>query len=205
MTKSDIAQFVADKLQKTDQGSLNLLKSFVDRRYEMIWNAALWRESLGTTSYSVAADTSEVTLNSAVDLPVAAAWDNEEITPVDYSAVFRVDPKMFDESGAVAKFIVLAKGANGSSKIKLLRKPKEAKTLLILGKTKMTPLGDEDSPLISGVDNALVAFVEGDMLEHLRQYQKAQLKYQEASSQLAIAKDMETHQTATDTSQVLPY
>ena len=79
MTKSAIAQFVADKLQKSDAGSLALLKSFIDRRYEMIWDSGLWRETLGTTSYSVAADTSEVTLNSAVLFAVAVAWDDNEI------------------------------------------------------------------------------------------------------------------------------
>ena len=199
MTKSSIAQFVADKLQKTDQGSLNLLKSFIDRRYEMIWNSALWREALGTTSYSVAADTEEVTLNTAVHFPVAASWDDEEITPIDYSAVFRIDPKLFSETGKVANFIVLSNASTGEAKIRLLRKPKEAKTLLVLGKLKITELTDNDSPLINGIDNSLLSFVEGDMLEHLRQYQKAQVKFQEASAQLMIVKDLETHQSSSDT------
>ena len=199
MTKAALAQFVADKVQKTDQGSLNLLKSFIDRRYELVWDSALWRESLGTTSYTVAIDTQEVTLDSTVDFPVAAVWDDKEITPVDYSAVFQIDPTLFNDSGEVVNFIVTAKSSSGAAKIKLLRKPKESKTLLILGKLKITSLGDSDSPLIKGTDNSLLAFVEGDMLEHLRQYQKAQMKYQEAASQLQIAKDMENHQAASNT------
>ena len=199
LTKSNLAQFIADKLQKTDQGSLNLIKSFIDRRYEMIWNSAIWRESLGTTSYSVSADTEEVTLNAAVQFPIAASWDDEEITPIDYSAVFRTDPKLFSETGKVANFIVLPNDSSGQAKIRLLRKPKEAKTLLVLGKTFVNVLGDDGRPEINGVDNALLCFVEGDMLEHLRQYQKAQIKFQEASAQLMIVKDMETHQSASDT------
>jgi len=199
LTKSNLAQFIADKLQKTDQGSLNLIKSFIDRRYEMIWNSAIWRESLGTTSYSVSADTEEVTLNAAVQFPIAASWDDEEITPIDYSAVFRTDPKLFSETGKVANFIVLPNDSSGQAKIRLLRKPKEAKTLLVLGKVFHTVLTDDHRPEINGVDNALLCFVEGDMLEHLRQYQKAQIKFQEASAQLMIVKDMETHQSASDT------
>jgi len=199
MTRLDLAQFVGDKLQKSDSGSLSMLRSFIDRRYEMIWDSALWRESLGTTSYTVAIDTQEVTLESSVDFPVSAVWDDKEITPVDYSAVFQLDPTLFNDSGAVANFIVVAKSSTGAAKIKLLRKPKESKTLLILGKLKITALGDSDSPLIKGIDNALLAFVEGDMLEHLRQYGKAQAKYQEAASQLTIAKDMENHQSASNT------
>ena len=198
MTKTSMANFVADKLQKTDQGSIDLLKSFIDRRYEMIWDSALWRSSLGTTSYTVAIDTEEVTLESTVDFPVAAVWDDKEIAPTSYSSVFRLDPTLFNDSGAVVNFIVIAKSSAGAAKIKLLRKPKESKTLLILGKLKMTALTDNDSPEINGIDNALLSFVEGDMLEHLRQYGKAQVKFQEASGLMQIAKDMETHQSASD-------
>ena len=199
MTKTVLAQFVADKLQKTDQGSLDMIKSFIDRRYEMIWDSALWRTSLGTTSYTVAVDTQEVTLDSTVDFPVSAVWDDKEITPVDYSAVFQLDPTLFNDSGEVVNFIVIAKSSVDAAKIKLLRKPKEEKTLLILGKIKLIELGAADSPVINGIDNSLLAFVEGDMLEHLRQYGKAQIKYQEAAGQLQIAKDMETHQSASNT------
>lgn len=199
MTKTSIAQFVADKLQKSDSGSIVILKSFIDRRYEMIWNSALWRESQGTTSYTVAADTQEVTLESTVDFPVSARWDDKEITPMDYSAVFQIDPTLFNDAGAVANFLVLPKDSSGNAKIKLLRKPDVGKSLLILGKLKIVELGDADSPKINGIDNVLVAMVEGDMLEHTRQYQKAQVKFTEAMNHLNIAKDLENHQSASQT------
>ena len=67
MNKGEIAQLVADKLQKSDEGSLTLLKSFIDRRYDMIWNSALWRESLATDSQTIADDTETVTLASTLD------------------------------------------------------------------------------------------------------------------------------------------
>ena len=113
--------------------------------------------------------------------------------------MFSIDPKLFSDTGKVANFIVLSNTSTGEAKIRLLRKPKEAKTLLVLGKLKITELTDNDSPLINGIDNSLLSFVEGDMLEHLRQYQKAQIKFQEASAQLMIVKDLETHQSASDT------
>jgi len=199
MTKTSIAQFVADKVQKTDQSSLTMLKSFVDRRYEMIWNSALWRESLGTTSYTVAVDTQEVTLESSVDFPVSARWDDKEITPIDYSAVFQIDPTLFNDAGAVVNFIVLPKDSSGDARVKLLRKPDTEKSLLILGKLKIVELGDSDSPKINGIDNVLVSMVEGDMLEHTRQYLKAQGKFTEAMNHLNIAKDLENHQSASQT------
>jgi len=202
MTKNEIAQFVADKIQKSDEASLTMLKSFIDRRYDMIWNAALWRESLATDSQEISIDTETVTLNTVLDFPVAAVWDDKEIMPVDYSAVFQIDPTLFGDSGEVAKFIILPK-LDGDARIKLLRKPSAAKTILILGKLKIVPLGDTDSPKINGIDNVLLGMVEGDMLEHIRQYQKAQLKFTEAMNQLNIAKDLEKHQSASN-SRIIP-
>ena len=200
MTKADIAQFVADKLQKSDAGSLVLLKSFVDRRYDMIWNSGLWRETLGTTSYSVAVDENEVTLNSTVHFPVSAAWDNNEIAPTNLDTVFRIDPELLSQSGTPIQFLVLPNSTEedtlGQAVIQLIKKPDTAKTLLVLGKLKVVALDDLDSPKINGIDNALLAFVEADMLQHLRQYGKAQVMQQEASAQLAVCRDLETSQSA---------
>ena len=196
MTKSSIAQFVADKLQKSDAGSLVLLKSFVDRRYDMIWNSGLWRETLGTTSYSVAVDKNEVTLNSTVHFPVSAAWDNNEIAPTNLDTVFRIDPELLSQSGTPVQFLVLPNDSSGNAVIQLIKKPDTAKTLLVLGKLKVVALDDLDSPKINGIDNALLAFVEADMLQHLRQYGKAQVMQQEASAQLAVCRDLETSQSA---------
>ena len=196
MTKADIAQFVADKLQKSDAGSLVLLKSFVDRRYDMIWNTGLWRETLGTTSYSVAVDENEVTLNSTVHFPVSAAWDNNEIAPTNLDTVFRIDPELLSQSGTPVQFLVLPNDSSGNAVIHLIKKPDTAKALLVLGKLKVVALDDLDSPKINGIDNALLAFVEADMLQHLRQYGKAQVMQQEASAQLAVCRDLETSQSA---------
>ena len=196
MTKADIAQFVADKLQKSDAGSLVLLKSFVDRRYDMIWNTGLWRETLGTTSYSVAVDENEVTLNSTVHFPVSAAWDNNEIAPTNLDTVFRIDPELLSQSGTPVQFLVLPNDSSGNAVIQLIKKPDTAKALLVLGKLKVVALDDLDSPKINGIDNALLELVEADMLQHLRQYGKAQVMQQEASAQLAVCRDLETSQSA---------
>jgi len=196
MTKSDIAQFVADKLQKSDAGSITLLKRFVDQRYDMIWNSGLWRETLGTTSYSVAIDANEVTLSSTVHFPVSAAWDNNEIAPTNLDTVFRIDPELLSQSGTPVQFLVLPNDSSGNAVIQLIKKPDTAKTLLVLGKLKVVALTDSDSPKINGIDNALIAFVEGDMLQHTRQYGKAQVMQQEAAAQLAVCRDLETSQSA---------
>jgi len=196
MTKTSISQFIADKLQKSDEDSLILLKSFIDRRYEMIWDSGLWRETLGTTSYNVAVDTTEVTLNSTVRFPVSASWDENEISPTNYETVFQINPELLDASGTPVSYLVLPNDSSGNAVIRLLRKPDKAKTLMVLGKLKITELGDTDSPKINGIDNALLAYVEADMLEHLRQYGKSQAKINEAGAQMALMRDLETVQSA---------
>ena len=196
MTRLEIAQFVANKLQKSDAGSLAILKTFIDRRYDMIWNSGLWRETLGTTSYPVAIDVNEVTLSSTVHFPVSAAWDNNEIAPTNLDTVFRIDPELLSQSGTPVQFLVLPNDSSGNAVIQLIKKPDTAKTLLVLGKLKVVALTDSDSPKINGIDNALIAFVEGDMLQHTRQYGKAQVMQQEAAAQLAICRDLETSQSA---------
>ena len=199
MTKANIANYVGEKVHSTDDDSLAVFKTFVDRRYEMIWNTELWREALGTVSQTVASGTEIISLSTTMDFPVSAYWDEREITPVDYQRVFQINPALLAETGTPTDFIVLPKttGPSGTySQIKLLRIPDSSKTLLVLGKLYVTELGDNDSPKLSGIDNALVAFVEADALEYLQQYAKAQAKLQEAGAHLQLMRDMEKHQSA---------
>ena len=199
MTKLEIANYVGEKVHSTDDDSIAVFKTFVDRRYDMIWNAELWRESLGTYSTTVSSGTEIVDLTVDMDFPVAAYWDEKEITPVDYQRVFQINPALLDENGTPTDFIVLPKSVSASGtrpRIKLIRIPNESKTLLVLGKLIINPLGDSDSAVLSGIDNALVTYVEADALEYLQQYAKAQLKMQEAGAHMQLMRDMEKHQSA---------
>jgi|TARA_R100001463_G_scaffold9938_6_gene29591 hypothetical protein len=199
MTKSDIATYVGQKVHSTDDDSISVFKTFVDRRYDMIWNAELWRESLGTYSTTVPSGTEIVDLTLEMDFPVSAYWDEKEITPVDYQRVFQINPALLDENGTPTDFIVLPKSVSASGtrpRIKLIRIPNETKTLLVLGKLIISPLGDSDEAVLSGIDNALVTYVEADALEYLQQYAKAQLKMQEAGAHMQLMRDMEKNQSA---------
>ena len=80
-------------------------------------------------------------------------------------------------------------------------------TMISPGRTVVSPssststdvlpqMADTGEPVINGIENALLAFVEGDTLEHMRQYGKAQIKFQEASGQLTVARDLDNHQAA---------
>lgn len=73
----------------------------------------------------------------------------------------------------------------------------ETVNLIVVGKKRLRPLrNDYDEPQIRGIDNALIAYAEGDMLERSRQFGKAQVKYGEASSLLDVVRDLERGQSS---------
>jgi hypothetical protein len=77
--------------------------------------------------------------------------------------------------------------------------PREAGSLLVLYKRRCRDLTkDSDGTEVTGIDNALLAYVIGDMLEGQRQYSKSQLKGSEGSMLLQQAVDMEVHQSASN-------
>lgn len=57
-------------------------------------------------------------------------------------------------------------------------------------------VNDNDSPTLQGIENCLMAFAQGDMLQRSRQYGKAQLVAQEAIALLTQFKAVETVQQA---------
>jgi len=210
MNLVNMANFVCGKVGRTDTESLAACKSFLGRRYELIFDSQLWRDSLTTSTTSVASGTQDVELPVAIDRVVAVRWSDRTLTPVQHEAVYYLDPTLFDRSGTPASFIVMPRSAGGSSVIRIIEKPNTTKTLTILGKAKTRILDsanifqprtltqDQDSPVIRGIDHGLLAYAEGDMLTRERQYGKAQLMYQEASSTLRVAFNLERGQEASE-------
>jgi len=196
MTRAEIADLVTRKLQRTDTDTLALAKDFVTRRYEMIWDECVWRDSLMTESQSVTEGTSTVLLDNTMDFPVAVRWEKHEVLPIDHETVFKLDPEVFERTGTPMRFIRLSE-VSGQARIQLLEKPDKDGTLLILGKEKITPMNEDgDSPRLHGVTNTLIAFVEHDLLQYDRQFGKAQVKQQEASALLTKMQHIESYQEA---------
>ena len=65
MTLSELATFICTKLSDTDADSVAVCKSFINRRYQMIWDSALWTETLGVIEKPVAQGDTEVALDTA--------------------------------------------------------------------------------------------------------------------------------------------
>jgi len=209
MTLQDMSSFVTAKIGRTDSDSVSKCREFLARRYELVWNSQLWRETLVTSSQSVPAETQDVTLDdSSIDQIVAVRWSDTTLGPVAHEQVFAIDPTLFDNSGTPLAFITLPKTPSGSARIRLVQKPNQTKTLTILGKVKLRIIDGSnqfqirnlteilDKPAISNLDNALLAFAEADMLTRERQYSKAQIMQAEAVAQTKVAVGVEKNQSA---------
>jgi len=219
MTLTELANHVCTTVSQTDADSVTVCKTFVNRRYQMMWDMALWTETLGVTSQAVAASDEEVAISATPSLtfyqsssapvtkmehPVAIRFtktgddDGIEIINEDWLTYFQIDINAWnnvDNRKTTPKnFIHLPKDGSGNCRLKLIPTPDTDGTLYVLGKLKWVELGDSDSPALNGVDNALLAYAEHDMLKRARQYGKSQMMLQEAQAHNAIMRDLEKGQ-----------
>ena len=229
MTLTDLASFITAKLSDTSDDSVSLCKDFINRRYQMIWDSGLWIESIGVASKAVAAEDETITIDSApsitfyqsssapstkVDFPVAIKFtktgvdDGVNILNENWMTFFQIAPNAWEHISTrranPTNFINLPKDGSGNCRVKPVPVPSAAGTLFVLGKLNWVALGDTDTPTVNGIDNALLAFAEGDMLERGRQYGKAQVKFTEAASHIGIMRDMETGQKQ-NIGRIIPY
>lgn len=219
MTLSELATFITSKLSSTDTDSVTACKSYINRRYQMIWDSALWTDTLGISTKAVTAGDQTITLDGApsitfyqsavapstkIDFPVAVKItetgneDGFETPNADWITFFQIDPNAWIDTtsrrATPTNFINLPKDGSGYARIKPVPVPSSDGTLYVLGKLKWVQLADTDSPCLRGIDNALLAFAEGDMLERARQYAKAQAKYSEAAANVTLMEDIEKGQ-----------
>lgn len=85
------------------------------------------------------------------------------------------------------------------ARVRLIHPTTDATSISFLGKRRLRQMNlDSDSPMIRGIDNALMAFAHGDMLERGRQYAKAQAKTSEGTMMLDLARKVELEQSASE-------
>ena len=84
-------------------------------------------------------------------------------------------------------------------RIRLFRRPAEAYSVLALCKRSYPGLvHDWEAPALPNVENALLAFATADLLERQRQYGKALAKLKEAREEMALLRDLERNQSASE-------
>lgn len=166
-------------------------------------------------------DMSYASTNGAMflDLVVAIRFttdadpDGVEVPSADWQLFFQLDPGAWNNvdsrRATPTNFVNLPRemdaalyGFSGVPKIKLIPAPNSDGTLYILGKQQSPTrqLGEAAAVTadadfsIRGCENAIMAFVEGDLLEYSRQHGKAQAKFAEAAALVSVMKDMERNQ-----------
>lgn len=197
MTRAEIISYCTAKLGLTDSSATTVAGTFLDARHAMIWNEELWRQTRYQETVSVAAGTQDITLGANCEFVTACRWAGlHELMPMSDQSALSLDPAGYDATGAVLGFVPLGKTSAGLAQIRLMRKPAQDQTLLVLGKRKLLALGSGDTPPIPGEDMTLIEFVMGDLYEWLRQLSKAQYFYQKGGILLQKMKEIETAQTA---------
>ena len=176
------------------------------------------QEIVVLSDYVTASYASGTGYNTFLDFPVATRFtidgdtDGIEVPAAEWVSFFQLDPNTWNNVDSRkstpgnfvnwARLIGGAYGQAGVSRIKLVPTPNANGTLFILGKkqSQMRQFGEEQTIIndtnfeLRGVENALMAYTEGDLLEYSRQYGKAQAKFQEGAAQVSIMKDMERGQ-----------
>ena len=203
-TRAQLVNYVTDKFGVTTDAVKTRAKGFYDSRYRMIQDQFLWRQLKVSESQTVSSGVQDITLTSAIGDVIAVRWNNRRLLPVQQEQVFALDPEAFDSAGEVVGFSVLPKTDAGLCKIRLYETPQDSKEVLVLGKAPPETLTDDQSPRISAIDQALQAYVLGDLWQSIRQFSKADALFNEAQKYLADMIRLEQEQSAYD-ARIIPY
>jgi hypothetical protein len=199
MTLAEYSTFVTNKLGQFDTLSSSLCKEFTKARYKMIWDAYLWRDTQVLIT-GLAADTTGVMLfpNGVERIIAIRASRTHILTQADSPMLMQLDPTVFERTGEPVAFEDFTDTADGNKlKLRLYPIPQASIEITLSGKRALIPLvNDSDRPIIRNIDNALIAFVQGDMLQRARQYGKADKVFAEAGALLQSIQNLENQQSA---------
>lgn len=208
MTLDEYTSFICSKVGQPDDLSRQVCAGYVQTRYRMIWDSLLWRDTRCLAS--VTATGGAVALPAAVervvsirlgplagDPPVGGATFLE---PIDDASLIESFPDLFGQTGTPRCYEEFTALDDPGAPVRQLRlfpapTPGTPAVLLIAGKRPFPGLADGGAtPILRNIDNALLTFATGDMLERQRQYGKAQAKFEEGAAHLAALVELETRQ-----------
>lgn len=202
MTLDEHTSFICSKVGQTDELSREACASYVRTRYRMLWDSLLWRDTRCLANVTAAGST--VALPAAIERVVSIRFTSANgetafLESVDDASLLENFPGVLGQTGTPRYYEEFADFDDPANlrKLRLFPSPSPAfpVTLLIAGKRPFPGLADGSSaPILRNVDNALLTFATGDMLERQRQYGKAQAKFSEAAAHLAAMVELETRQ-----------
>lgn len=107
MTLIEMADLVCEKVNKTDDDSLALCKKFIRRRYQLIYDSYLWKDSLDIAE-GVTNGASEYGWSNKAVMPrwmerviAVRVGDSTRLSVEEQSLFFQKDPSFIDRAGTV--------------------------------------------------------------------------------------------------------
>lgn len=202
MQRIDMANFIGAKVGQLDSTSIGIINTFLQRRYQMIYDQYAWRDSITNVTMAIAAGETSSAFPGGIErikaIAIASSPRFTVLTPIDSAQALRLNPAILDTSsaGEISGYEDFSDD-DGVRMIRWFPAPNSDTTLLVTGKRTLTNLtSDTATPVLRNIDNALIAYATGDMLERQRQYGKAQAKFSEGASLLQEMIAIETSQGA---------
>ncbi len=114
MNLLQLANFVCAKVRHTDALSVAACKTFLNRRYQMIYDSEVWRDSLFLSTPILVPATSPqdamgiYILPLMVDRVVAVRTTSGQLQPANLEEYFRIDTDIYEQTGTPAQFSILS-------------------------------------------------------------------------------------------------
>lgn len=196
-TLDQMAQLVCGKVGQVDAGSVALCYGFLNYRFRMIFDSFPWRDSqIIPSDVNTVASQAYVLLPSGVDRVISIRCNGQMLDPTNSTIQIETNPTYFDTTGVPLYYEEYTEVSDSSKRIRLFPIPNAVFALKIVAKrTPNTLSASGDTPILRNIDNVLIAYAMGDMLERQRQYGKSGEKFKEAGALLEAAKQLENNQT----------
>ena len=120
MTLNDLATLVCTKVNQNEPEDLAACKLFAGKRYEMIWNDQLWKDSIIDWTYTLPAAGTTYTVNSiwlptrqhlilpaTFDKVLAVRTDTRKLNIQSAEVYYRADYDVFQNQGMMVEYLVL--------------------------------------------------------------------------------------------------
>ena len=178
MTRDQITTLVTKTVGQEDATSVSLCNDYVQRAYEMVWNAELWRDTVTIDqTATTSAGTNTVNLPSGFERVVSVQLLSGGtplgfLDPTTATILLQTNPTALTVQGVPTAYEEFVH-TDGVKKIRLFPIPNATYTLMMVGKRACPVLTGSDSIQIRNVDNAVIAFVMADMYTKLRHLAKA--------------------------------
>jgi hypothetical protein len=210
MTLTEIAQYAGEKVGKTDSDTLTFLQKSASLNYRRVWNFAPWRETVTSSTYTLATGTRTVSLGSLVENPLSVAYDNSELQPMDLATIVSQDANLLnsDTTGTPSFYYFKGRNTGGTAQIDIFPTLQTSSTAVLQVIEKLQCLTRSnyqvdfppsqsslnDELRLPHVNHVVLSLTHADALERERQYGKAQVVTQAANADLAAMANYELSQ-----------